>query len=72
MYADIFVTNKKGFKPEDWENDPLETTPGPERAENVRILKYHFMQDSGMTEKPKNMPIAEWLAYQEWLLKPEK
>ncbi len=67
MVADPLRNDGDRYKPEDWENDPLETTASPERSANSRILGYHFMCDFGMKEKPINMPESEWSAYQEWL-----
>ncbi len=67
MVSGLFKDNAARYKPEDWENDPLETTVSPDRSANARILTYHFMCDVGMKEKPINMPDIEWGAYQEWL-----
>ena len=67
MTVDLFKDGFSKYKPEDWENDPLETSVSPERAANVRLLTYYFMLDSGITTKPSNMPDDVWNAYQEWL-----
>ncbi len=68
MIALPIKDDTKRYKPEDWENDPLETTRSPERDKNVQELKFHFMKDTNMTTKPVNMSGAEWKTYQKWLL----
>ncbi len=40
MVADPLKNDADRYKPEDWENDPLETTASPERSANSRILGY--------------------------------
>ena len=67
MAADLFKDGVSRYKPEDWENDPLETTRSPYRDANVRELKYSYMKAVGIALKPINMLEAEWNDYQEWL-----